>query len=550
MDHRHNNSRAVALIRVSSLGQKDNTSRTTQEKTIRDYCVTRELELVRVFPLVESARVSELRRGYKEALKWIERNNVLHLVYYKQDREARNLTDNENSEKLTRSGKVVIHYVQEGKILDSRSPDSDFLMKDYLAVQNKHYSRDLSTKVRTATKAKAETGWFPGRWTVLGYKHEKQKDDAGRDLRRGSTIVKDSNQRTLQQVIREFELRGNENLSLRMIRERIIEEGFIPAEMVSRYHISTIEDRLKCRFYIGYFTWQGIEYRGKHELFVPPGLFWRVQDTFGIKSPHIRRSEGIFGGGWLRCADPNCGCHIVYDPKKKTIKKTGEVRVFPYYHCTNGKRAHASQKGMNVSEKNIWGQFQEAVKLITISQEYAQQIVDAVNQDIGKQRREATQKLGSYKLVLKEIEHREDRIYDDYLRGILDEAGYRRQLSKVRDEKTSLAALLRQAQFAETAEDLHSVNFILELATDAESLWKKRSAEERKTFLNDLLSNPLLDGVTVRYEIVKPLRLLSEMKTNKEWRRGRDSNPRNHFWFTRFRGELIQPLSHLSVSEI
>ena len=32
------------------------------------------------------------------------------------------------------------------------------------------------------------------------------------------------------------------------------------------------------------------------------------------------------------------------------------------------------------------------------------------------------------------------------------------------------------------------------------------------------------------------------------WRRGRDSNPRNPFGLTRFRGVLIQPLSHLSAT--
>ena len=41
-----------------------------------------------------------------------------------------------------------------------------------------------------------------------------------------------------------------------------------------------------------------------------------------------------------------------------------------------------------------------------------------------------------------------------------------------------------------------------------------------------LLSNPVLDGVTVRYDLRKPFKVLSEMNENSEWRAMRESNPR------------------------
>lgn len=49
---------------------------------------------------------------------------------------------------------------------------------------------------------------------------------------------------------------------------------------------------------------------------------------------------------------------------------------------------------------------------------------------------------------------------------------------------------------------------------------------ERRELLDKPLSNRWLDGLTVRYEIIKPLRTLSEMKENEIWRTGRDSNSR------------------------
>src|SRR5690606_14405651 len=96
----------------------------------------------------------------------------------------------------------------------------------------------------------------------------------------------------VKQVQREFELRA-EGLTLRDIRRQVIAEGFIPADKVASYYISGIEARLKNRFYAGYFRYQAVEYKGKHELIIPPKLFAKVQKTFGRKN--ARRSHGIFG---------------------------------------------------------------------------------------------------------------------------------------------------------------------------------------------------------------------------------------------------------------
>ena len=66
--------------------------------------------------------------------------------------------------------------------------------------------------------------------------------------------------------------------------------------------------KAKDKFYIGHYTWQGVEYvNGKHPLFIPEELFWAVQETFGLKTPLTRHSAVIFGGGWLRCG--TCGTH-------------------------------------------------------------------------------------------------------------------------------------------------------------------------------------------------------------------------------------------------
>lgn len=65
---------------------------------------------------------------------------------------------------------------------------------------------------------------------------------------------------------------------------------------------SYFEKILKNRFYLGYFVWQGVEYKGTHEPLIPGYLFDLVQDVFaGRNKPRLRKHAFAFSG-LLRCA--------------------------------------------------------------------------------------------------------------------------------------------------------------------------------------------------------------------------------------------------------
>ena len=63
---------AVAIKRVSSHKQGDGVSPSVQEEEIRKYCSDRNLKIVKVVNLEESAKVSENRSEYAQALKSID----------------------------------------------------------------------------------------------------------------------------------------------------------------------------------------------------------------------------------------------------------------------------------------------------------------------------------------------------------------------------------------------------------------------------------------------------------------------------------------------
>lgn len=512
------NNKAILMIRVSGRGQAENTSFTSQQGDGQIYAKTMGLDVVKVFKVVESAKDSAMRTQYKAAFKWADDNGVRHRIFDRGDREARNLTDIEDNEKSVRRDEIVLHYAREFKVFHKDSSDSDFLARDYGAVNHKHYSRELSGKVRRGTLTKAREGHYPHNYTPPGYAHQKRKDENGRELRRGTIVVPHPDPRERKRVVRCFEMRDKHNWSSTIVRKQLMVEGLIlphEASRFSRMRIERIWDYdVHGKFYLGLFDWNGIEYQGKHELFVPQDLARRV--ILGRKRrAYGKVDDGVLSGGWLKCG---CGCNIVYDPKKKVIQATGETREYRYYHCTNGKGAHASLKGLSITEDFLFEEFSTAVSALNISDSFAKDIVDALNETQKAAQTAIKGRSGDFKEALKKLDASEHRAWEAYEEGVLDKDGYKRRLEKIRDQRAEFTQLLEAANLEISDASMETVKSVLELATDAESLWKHMTPRERREYLDQVVSNQVLEAGRVRFDLQKPFSVLSNFKENSKWR--------------------------------
>ena len=283
------NRRALAIIRVSGRDQENNSSPEVQERKIVDYCTDSKLNLVKTFSFSESAKDWRRRKKYDEAIEYALSKNVKHVLFYMQDREARNMVNLEQNEHYVKNGRLVLHYVYDGKVFDITSPSSENLYRNIRGVINAQYSHDLGSKVSDALVNKAENGWCPCGRLPLGYFHLRPEKD-GKQIRRApTTIVVDPNARNVDQVKREFELRSL-GYSLDKIRETIIRELYIPVGEERKYHRTEIDGRLKNPFYRGRFIWKGVEYTGNHPLIIPPHILDTVDKIEGRKSYSLKKN--------------------------------------------------------------------------------------------------------------------------------------------------------------------------------------------------------------------------------------------------------------------
>ena len=146
-------------------------------------------------------------------------------------------------------------------------------------------------------------------------------------------------------------------------------------------------------------------------------------------------------------------------------------------------------------------------------------IADKLNELEMKARAATQRNIGAIKIRLKDMENAEDGLYSDLKRGILDEDGYKRQLSNVRAERQRYMDILREAQ-----NDIHgavtvTAKKILELAQKMPELYLRQTPEKRRELLDKILSNPILDGVSVRYELKRPFSLIAKMASSPVWGR-------------------------------
>ncbi len=335
----------------------------------------------------------------------------------------------------------------------------------------------------------------------------------------------------------ELHLKG---FSLECIRERCLAEGLVPAKHRRTFTGKLIDDHLKSPFYAGLpvpeidarnpnevyksrFVWRGVEYRGKHEPIFSADEWERLKASFGLKSKYRKlKHKGLFSQGPLSLTCAECHCKVTYAPKTKANGTT-----YHYYRCADGKRVHRDGHvpQVNVKEHQILDQLMTAVDAITITPDLADDIAKALNATHESAVTAKRALADQYRIEIKYLDEREDRLFDRYDNSEIDRDTYDRQRERLRREKAERFELLRASESDVDRGYLHTAQTVLELAKQAKSKVETRSREEKLALLSRVVCNPQLEGRTVRYELQKPFAVLAQMNENGEWRPRRDSNP-------------------------
>jgi hypothetical protein len=194
--------------------------------------------------------------------------------------------------------------------------------------------------------------------------------------------------------------------------------------------------------------------------------------------------------------------------------------VYPYYHCSDGRRVHrdAGERQLNMKEDEILDQLGNVINAIALTADVVTAVVTGLNETHRAASRARERAAEGYRAEVAELDAKDDRIFDMFVKNEIDRSTYDRQHTRLRAEREATFEKLRETDRAEDNKYLVTAERVLELAKNAKSLWEERSPTEKRDLLEALVSNPTLDGRSVRYDVRKPFDVISKMSGDEGWR--------------------------------
>jgi DNA invertase Pin-like site-specific DNA recombinase len=321
--------RATALIyvRVSSIGQV-NTDRDGEGFSIaaqKDACIHKAEQLgADVLDIYveagESARTADRPKLQDMLQRLRDQRAADYVIVHKVDRLARNRGDDVEITLVIRQAGAQLISVTEN--IDETP--SGMLLHGIMSSIAEFYSQNLSNEIIKGTSKKAQRGAYPG-LAPLGYKNV-QDLSGGNELR---WIEVDAER--APHITWAFEAYASGDFTLRQLAEALDERGLrtkgTPKRPSGPLGPNDVHRLLRKPFYIGRFTWGGVEYQGTHEPLTTVETFATVQAQLAAKKTAGERTQRHehYLKGTIACG--RCGSRMIFSRNK------GRGGVYDYFVC-------------------------------------------------------------------------------------------------------------------------------------------------------------------------------------------------------------------------
>ncbi len=489
--------KAILLARVSSKEQEEGQSIPAQERRLREYAERKGLVISEVFIITESS-TKDTRKEFEKILERIRKSReTIALVADTIDRVQRSFKESVVLEDLRKEGKVEIHFMREGLVLNLKSNSSDILRWDMGVMFARSYVLQLSDNIKRSKEQAARKGIWMG-LAPTGYMHAVNEKGE-------KTIVPDPDRAPFIQKL--FEMYATGNHSLQTLKEAANKMG-LRTKKGESLAISQINKILKKPFYCGLMETKYGVVEHTYETLISKSLFQQVQGVINgyHKKPHKMAIKPFIFKGLITCA--NCGCVVTPEIHKQR---------YVYYSCTNAKKVC---KRVYVKEEALVKTLSTYLDQIALSQEQIEAVTKHLKEIHETESQFHTESLASLQRERDKIQKRLSQIYDDKLDGVIDEKLY---LEKVREYKTRQFEIVEEMKKHEKADQNFYVtaNIVLNLAARAREIFESSEVDEKRQILNLVFQNLKLEGKKMLTEICEPFSTMvgyREDPTKWRWR--------------------------------
>lgn len=425
-----------------------------------------------------SAKTIDQRPEFQEMITYIrEHPNVRYVIVYMLSRFARNrLDDAIMVAALEKLGVTLISAIE--KNIDDTPTGK--MLHGMLAVINQYQVEMSGADIKYKMGQKAKNG---GTISIapFGYKNVRMKFE-GREIR---TVDVDTNYAPY--VVMAFELYATGQYSFQELRDALTDVGLMTpgnARFAPRpISIRKIGDMLKDRYYLGYVTYEGMEYKGHHEPLIEPELFERVQRVlYGERRAGTReRHHDHFLKGTVWCA--RCERRLILRPS------TGKSGQTYFYYICRGTQEHVC----NLPSLPVW-KVMRAVEAHYVHVELSadkRAIIEGLAHEAANDGKEtATGLRTQIKARLAELDKQEDRYLDKIGDPEWPEEKIKKRLQDVRQEIAKLRGQLEMnGNELETGRDI--IVTAAQLLVSPQELYRALTSERAKKVLNQAVFSRL-----------------------------------------------------------
>jgi site-specific DNA recombinase len=287
-----------------------------------------------------------------------------------------------------------------------------------------------------------------------------------------------------------FELYATGNYAFRELRDALTDAG-LRTKGNRRYSpgpisIHSIGAMLRDRYYLGYITYDGIEYPGRHEPLIDLELYDRVQKVlYTERNAGTReRVHDHYLKGTIWCA--RCRRRLILRP---STSKTG--RRYFYYICRGVQEADCDLPALPLHK--VEHAVTEHYSRISISERHRETLKNLAA-SAADDSKEATVKLrASLREQLTELDRQEDRFLDFIGDPEWPQEKIKTRMQKVRESKQRITH-----QLEGTVDDLEpgraALLAALELLDRPRDLYNSATDEARKTLNKAIFNRLYLDS--------------------------------------------------------
>lgn len=477
---------AVIMARVSSKRQEDEGySLPAQKRLLKSYAIGQGLVPLRTFEIAESASKAVQRKIFKDAMRFISQNNIKHLIVEKVDRHVRNLQDAvDTHDWLMADEEKRVHFVKDSLIMHKNSRSQEWLNWGIRVVMAKNYIDNLREEAMKGWAEKLAQGWLPAP-PPLGYMNAVQN---GKKIH----VPDPETKKLVVDVFKKY-IEPDENLDT---TTAYMAKLGLRTRTGHPYVRGRVQKLLTNTYYIGINHFDGKDYPGSQELFLPKQLFEQVQSKLHRRRPHRYSKHNSPLKGLIRCED--CGSIVTWQQQKGK-----------YYGVCRRLTEACKQNKMLREDKIEEIIIAELKRLVCPSPEIIDWVVDEMQNRQHERVEEYEQQLETLQAQLKRLRRMEETLYDDKLSGEITKERYEVKHAEILKNQEDTEDQINKLD-STLGERLELRLAILELSQKAASIYTNKSPEQKRLLISKLFAKLSLQGGSLSVKYTKFIEIVAE----------------------------------------